>query len=371
MYIRDGEIAMVLEKELGYTATGFYTGVDREHVFLKSVNGVGYMAVLCDAGCDGYDYRNGQCDLRYERIKRELSPNFPNGFIPRENTLFILTGDTKTNAVELLKKNVIHISSTTCLVTGIVGKEFKNDKNVIKQFFVARKAGIKWSDAIGYGWQRETHSGFPIIFLCAAVFALATKIGFGTSVYEKFGIGLRYTGLYREFAYMFAHADLYHLISNIVGLAIFGFFLCQYIGFFKTVATFVLGGSIAAELTLLWAKDGMFNNNAYTVTIGASGACFAIFGAYIISMGFAKDVTLRAALVSAVYLYYNSTGLNVNIGVHLAGLCAGILIGAFWHIVSLKNFHKSIGKNYEKWQPLNIEDNFHYSEACLNISKFR
>ena len=65
------------------------------------------------------------------------------------------------------------------------------------------------------------------------------------------------------------------------------------------------------------------------VSVGASGAIFALFGAVVIYARRSVRQSILGALVFAFFLFLINTGEDVNILAHLGGLGFGLLVG-YW-----------------------------------------
>jgi len=82
---------------------------------------------------------------------------------------------------------------------------------------------------------------------------------------------------WQVFTYMFAHASIWHLLFNMLGLFFFGIQLERRIGSNEFLLFYLLSGTLAGLFSLLvyWATG------AYHVwLVGASGAVFAVLLAY-------------------------------------------------------------------------------------------
>ncbi len=120
---------------------------------------------------------------------------------------------------------------------------------------------------------------------------------------------------------MFVHASLAHIIGNMLFLFIFGlrgeemFSLPEYLGIY------LVGGLAGNLLSLAFGPD--------FVSVGASGAIFALFGAIVIYSRRSVRQSILGALVYAFFLFFISSGEGVNILAHLGGLGFGLIVG-FW-----------------------------------------
>ncbi len=130
---------------------------------------------------------------------------------------------------------------------------------------------------------------------------------------------------------IFLHADLVHLLSNILVLLFFGMAVESEMGDAKYLAIFFLAavtGAIAA---------GMFYP-ASTVSIGASGAIFGLVGAGMLvkpaSMSvFPYLMPIPLAIIGILYIAYNIMGIlqdptgEISYIAHFGGLFVGLLFG--------------------------------------------
>jgi rhomboid protease GluP len=124
---------------------------------------------------------------------------------------------------------------------------------------------------------------------------------------------------YQLFTSMFIHASIVHLAGNMLFLLIFGlraeemFSLPEYLGIY------FLGGLVGNLLSLVFGPNFL--------SVGASGAIFAIFGACIMYDRKAMQQSIVGALIFAFFLFFINTGEGVNILAHLGGLVFGLLAG--------------------------------------------
>ncbi|MCL2475743.1 rhomboid family intramembrane serine protease [Candidatus Bathycorpusculum sp.] len=132
--------------------------------------------------------------------------------------------------------------------------------------------------------------------------------------------------VWQLFTSMFIHASIFHLAGNMIFLFIFGqkaesmFSLSEYLGIY------MLGGLAGNVLSLAM---GVAPGGVYFVSVGASGAIFALFGAYLIYDRRAVRQSIVGALMFAFFLFIINTGENVNILAHLGGLVLGLILG-YW-----------------------------------------
>ncbi|MCL2172834.1 MAG: rhomboid family intramembrane serine protease [Candidatus Bathyarchaeota archaeon] len=173
---------------------------------------------------------------------------------------------------------------------------------------------------------------------CAIVSGNAFEIS--NSVAESLGqanglildVGFPY--YYQLFTAMFIHADLMHIAGNMMFLLIFGlraeemFSLPEYLGIY------IIGGLTGNLLTLA--------SGPFYLSVGASGAIFALFGACILyDRKFARQ-SILGALMFAGFLLLMNMGERVNILSHIGGLVFGLIAG---YILASKH-RSAIEKQY-------------------------
>jgi len=132
--------------------------------------------------------------------------------------------------------------------------------------------------------------------------------------------GLVIRGWYWQlFTSMFVHANIMHLIGNMFFFLIFGLRAEEMFRTRDYLLIYLLSGLAGNLLTLLMGPE--------TISVGASGAIFGIFGAGIIYLRRTIGQSIVSALMYAFFLLVISTGPGVNILAHLGGLAVGLLTG--------------------------------------------
>ena len=119
---------------------------------------------------------------------------------------------------------------------------------------------------------------------------------------------------------IFVHVDIMHITLNMLFLFIFGLRAEE---FFKTeeyFAVYMLSGLTGSLLTL-------FFMSANTLSAGASGAVFGMYGAGIIYMRKRFGQSIVGALLYSLLFLMLSTGSGVNVIAHFGGLATGLIIG--------------------------------------------
>lgn len=134
---------------------------------------------------------------------------------------------------------------------------------------------------------------------------------------------------------LFAHADLEHIVANLVVLWFFGLAVEKELGRKRTGLIFLLGGFAGeAASALLYDPD--------VLSLGASAGAFALIGAAALVRPFELEAgggwpmvsPLPLVLLAMVYVGYNLIGVflgpaDIAYGAHFAGLAAGLAAGWF------------------------------------------
>ncbi len=125
------------------------------------------------------------------------------------------------------------------------------------------------------------------------------------------------------FTSMFVHANIVHLLGNMLFLLIFGLRAEEFFGAKEYLATYFLSGLAGNLLTLLLTPLFGFD----FISVGASGAIFGVFGATTLYIRRTAGQSIMSALMYAFFLLMISFGPNVNLAAHLGGLAVGLAIG--------------------------------------------
>jgi len=124
---------------------------------------------------------------------------------------------------------------------------------------------------------------------------------------------------YQLFTSMFIHASIIHLGSNLIFLLIFGLRAEDMFSIHEYLGVYFIGGLTGNLLTLTYGLN--------YISVGASGAIFALLGACIIYDRKSTQQSIISALFFAFIVFLINMGENVNILAHLGGLVFGLVAG--------------------------------------------
>ena len=136
----------------------------------------------------------------------------------------------------------------------------------------------------------------------------------------QFNISVMNGAYWQLLTSIFVHVDIRHIALNTLFLIIFGLRAEE---LFKTEEYFIiymLSGLSGSILTLYFMSP-------YTLSAGASGAIFGMYGAGIIYMRKQLGQSIIGALLYSFLFLMLSTGTGVNVVAHFGGLASGLIIG--------------------------------------------
>jgi rhomboid protease GluP len=133
------------------------------------------------------------------------------------------------------------------------------------------------------------------------------------------GLVLYYGAYYQLLTAMFVHATIVHLAGNMLFLLVFGLRGEEMFSLPEFLAIYIFGGLAGNVLSLSLGPN--------LVSVGASGAIFAMFGACAIYARRSIGQSILGALIFGFFLLMISSGENVNYLAHIGGLFAGLGLG--------------------------------------------
>jgi rhomboid protease GluP len=136
----------------------------------------------------------------------------------------------------------------------------------------------------------------------------------------QYNIGVLNGDYWQLLTSIFVHVDILHISLNMLFLIIFGLRAEELFKTEEYFSVYILSGLTGSLLTL-------FLMSPYTLSAGASGAIFGMYGAGIIYMRKTGGQSIAGALLYSFLFLMLSTGTGVNIVAHFGGLAAGLVIG--------------------------------------------
>ena len=137
--------------------------------------------------------------------------------------------------------------------------------------------------------------------------------------YGQFNLAVFNGEVWRLITAMFIHADIAHIVGNMLFLLIFGLRAESLFDLKEYLSVYFLSGLAGGFLTLSLGPN--------MLSVGASGAIFGMIGACTIYARRAIGQSIVTALLYSFFLLVINISQNVNVFAHLGGLIAGLLIG--------------------------------------------
>ncbi len=172
------------------------------------------------------------------------------------------------------------------------------------------------------------------IILINSIIYIATAIiyngGWSLPVSSLIDTGANFSGLtldkgwWRLFTSIFLHGNLLHLLVNSYSLFVIGRLIEPVLGHFRFLGYYLLFG-VAGSIVSLTGYE-------YTVSVGASGAIFGLFGFYLIHLlssskqPLIQNAAFRSVLFSLVINFIVGFALPyIDNAAHLGGAIAGLI----------------------------------------------
>lgn len=163
---------------------------------------------------------------------------------------------------------------------------------------------------------------------------------------------------WRLFTSMFLHIGIFHLLMNMYALIFIGIILEPLIGKARFISAYIVSGIIGSVASVVW--------NAFTVSAGASGAIFGMYGVFLalLSTNFSFRNIQKSLLISIlVFVLYNLflgfTKTEVDNAAHIGGLLSGLIVGY--------SFLPSLKKNNHLYKNIAIAFSFVF---CIATSSY-
>jgi rhomboid protease GluP len=127
--------------------------------------------------------------------------------------------------------------------------------------------------------------------------------------------------LWRLITSIFLHGDLIHLISNLIGLVLFGTFVENIVSKIEYIVIYLLSGIVGNIMSLFLLPP-------YVISLGASGAIYGLIGAAVMLIILERNKS--QLLITVIYLIYfviTSFSPGINYASHIFGLILGLILG--------------------------------------------
>lgn len=177
----------------------------------------------------------------------------------------------------------------------------------------------------------------------------------GLSPYN-FGIEKEY---YRIVTSMFLHADIEHLVNNMLLLFGLGAMIEKEVGHLSFAILYFMTGIGGNVASLLYK---MMMGEVYVNSIGASGAVFGLIGVLLVlsltpSIQIPNATPTRILVVIGYSIYCGINETSIDNAAHVGGVLCGVVFGVILFGILRRGFFQN-----KRQQSNNIEDGGYYED---------
>lgn len=308
--------------KLGYEKCGLLNGYKTAYWKVERKNNEYVTKIVVTVDCD---MANIYTTEGIERVKDEAVCQFED--VTRDNVLVIAYVKPKMHDIKC--DNVIFVFHLTSKVkTRNIIEMFEKEAFVMKEYAKTEKRN-KIHRENAYGPKAQNYStAITYILIAIILYSYMSLTGNKSSTYGISPLTVFKEGQsYRLFTYMFAHSGIGHLASNCLSLLVIGRLYAAKRGTFNFLIVYLIGGILSGITSLFCTM--MFGSSHDIITVGASGAIYAILGGLLV------NVLIDSALKQqkAYYVKYviitvvlNCFGGGVDNVCHFAGLFFGMFL---------------------------------------------
>lgn len=280
-----------------------------------------------------YDYfRTKQISNKLKRKTFSFNMSVLNIYVDLGDNVNISNDDEYFMSVFINKMKDINNKYLLEIFPDIVEKTGHKEKGMELLFKITddiNKSNVKKNAKLDKLFSKKTpYITYIIMGICFIMF-LITGMGNDTGVLIEYGANLdvlvKNGEYYRLLTSMFLHSGLLHLFFNMYALYIIGPQVESFFGKTKYLIIYLLSGISGSLLSVAF--------NVNTVSVGASGAIFGLFGALLYFgynyRGYLGNVIKSQILpVVIINLIFGFISTGVDVAGHIGGLIGGIIVSS-------------------------------------------
>ena len=280
-----------------------------------------------------YDYfRTKQISNKLKRKTFSFNMSVLNIYVDLGDNVNISNDDEHFMSVFINKMKDINNKYLLEIFPDIVEKTGHKEKGMELLFKITddiNKSNVKKNAKLDKLFSKKTpYITYIIMGICFIMF-LITGMGNDTGVLIKYGANLdvlvKNGEYYRLLTSMFLPSGLLHLFFNMYALYIIGPQVESFFGKTKYLIIYLLSGISGSLLSVAF--------NVNTVSVGASGAIFGLFGALLYFgynyRGYLGNVIKSQILpVVIINLIFGFISTGVDVAGHIGGLIGGIIVSS-------------------------------------------
>ena len=280
-----------------------------------------------------YDYfRTKQIGNKLKKKTLSFNMSVLNIYVDLGDNVNISNDDEHFMSVFINKMKDINNKYLLEIFPDIVEKTGHKEKGMELLFKITddiNKSNVKKNAKLDKLFSKKTpYITYIIMGICFIMF-LITGMGNDTGVLIEYGANLdvlvKNGEYYRLLTSMFLHSGLLHLFFNMYALYIIGPQVESFFGKTKYLIIYLLSGISGSLLSVAF--------NVNTVSVGASGAIFGLFGALLYFgynyRGYLGNVIKSQILpVVIINLIFGFISTGVDVAGHIGGLIGGIIVSS-------------------------------------------
>ncbi len=280
-----------------------------------------------------YDYfRTKQISNKLKKKTLSFNMSVLNIYVDLGDNVNISNDDEHFMSVFINKMKDINNKYLLEIFPDIVEKTGHKEKGMELLFKITddiNKSNVKKNAMLDKLFSKKTpYITYIIMGICFIMF-LITGMGNDTGVLIEYGANLdvlvKNGEYYRLLTSMFLHSGLLHLFFNMYALYIIGPQVESFFGKTKYLIIYLLSGISGSLLSVAF--------NVNTVSVGASGAIFGLFGALLYFgynyRGYLGNVIKSQILpVVIINLIFGFISTGVDVAGHIGGLIGGIIVSS-------------------------------------------
>lgn len=280
-----------------------------------------------------YDYfRTKQISNKLKRKTFSFNMSVLNIYVDLGDNVNISNDDEHFMSVFINKMRDINNKYLLEIFPDIVEKTGHKEKGMELLFKITddiNKSNVKKNAKLDKLFSKKTpYITYIIMGICFIMF-LITGMGNDTGVLIEYGANLdvlvKNGEYYRLLTSMFLHSGLLHLFFNMYALYIIGPQVESFFGKTKYLIIYLLSGISGSLLSVAF--------NVNTVSVGASGAIFGLFGA-LLYFGYnyrgylGNVIKIQILPVVIINLIFGFISTGVDVAGHIGGLIGGIIVSS-------------------------------------------
>ena len=280
-----------------------------------------------------YDYfRTKQISNKLKKKTLSFNMSVLNIYVDLGDNVNISNDDEHFMSVFINKMKDINNKYLLEIFPDIIEKTGHKEKGMELLFKITddiNKSNVKKNAKLDKLFSKKTpYITYIIMGICFIMF-LITGMGNDTGVLIEYGANLdvlvKNGEYYRLLTSMFLHSGLLHLFFNMYALYIIGPQVESFFGKTKYLIIYLLSGISGSLLSVAF--------NVNTVSVGASGAIFGLFGALLYFgynyRGYLGNVIKSQILpVVIINLIFGFISTGVDVAGHIGGLIGGIIVSS-------------------------------------------